>query len=232
MPNSTQTFLSWLDTWIKNLPTAALEDITSPPGQTAIVSSDLLKGFCTEGPLASPRIAGIVSNAVDIFEHAHELGVPHYLLLEDAHEPEAVEFEAYPPHCMEGTKESETIDELKNLPFSDQFTILPKNSTSATNGTDLIPWLEDHPEVTTFVIVGDCTDICVYQAAIELRVRANVLGQEEARVVVPADCVQTYDMPVEAAQEVGALPHEGDLLNRIFLYHMALNGIEVFASLT
>ncbi len=232
MPTSAQTFLNWLDEWMENLPTAALNDVASSSERTAVVSSDMLKGFCTEGPLASSRIAEIVPNAVDIFERSHALGVPHYLLLEDTHDPEAVEFEAYPPHCVEGTEESETIDELKNLPFSDQFTILPKNSTSATAGTDLIPWLEDHPEVTTFIIVGNCTDICVYQAAIELRVRANALGQAEARMVVPANCVQTYDMPVEVAEEVGGLPHDGDLLHQIFLYHMALNGVEIFASLT
>jgi hypothetical protein len=65
-----------------------------------------------------------------------------------------------------------------------------------------------------------------------LRLRANVLGLRQVRVIVPADCVQTYDLPVETAQELGALPHDGDLLHRVFLYHMALNGIEVVAQLT
>jgi hypothetical protein len=65
-----------------------------------------------------------------------------------------------------------------------------------------------------------------------LRLRANVLGLRDFRVVVPADGVQTYDMPVETALQLGALPHDGDLLHRIFLYSMALNGIEVVARLT
>ena len=39
-------------------------------------------------------------------------------------------------------------------------------------------------------------------------------------------------MPVETALQLGALPHDGDLLHRIFLYSMALNGIEVVARLT
>jgi hypothetical protein len=50
------------------------------------------------------------------------------------------------------------------------------------------------------------------------------------RVVVPADCVDTYDLPVAVAQSLGALPHAADLLHLIFLYHMALNGIEVVAT--
>ena len=99
-------------------------------------------------------------------------------------------------------------------------------------GTDLGPWLEAHPAVTTFIVVGDCTDICVYLAAMYLRLRANVLGLRHVRVIVPADCVQTYDMSIATAEELGALPHDGDLLHRVFLYHMALNGIQVVAHLT
>jgi len=109
--------------------------------------------------------------------------------------------------------------------------VIPKKSISSSIGTALGTWLENHPQVTTFIIVGDCTDLCVYQAAMYLRLRANVLGQKDVRVVIPADCVQTYDLPVETAEEIGAMPHDGDLLHRLFLYHMALNGIEVVARL-
>jgi nicotinamidase-related amidase len=231
MDPKSRAFLDWLDQWEQNLPSLDLETVAADPAQVALVSQDLLKGFCDVGPLASERVAGIVPAVVDVFERAHDLGVRHFLLLQDTHEPDAVEFSAYPPHCVAGSEESETIDELKELPFSHLFTILPKNSISSQIGTDLEPWLDDHPEVTTFIVVGDCTDICVYHGAVFLRVRANVLGQEDARIVVPANCVQTFDMPVETAQEIGAMPHDGDLLHRIFLYQMALNGVEVVASL-
>ena len=43
-------------------------------------------------------------------------------------------------------------------------------------------------------------------------------------IIVPADCVDTYDLPVETAERVGALPHDANLLHPLFLYHMALNG--------
>jgi nicotinamidase-related amidase len=196
------------------------------------VSQDLVKGFAEVGPLASARIAGIVPAVVDLFERAHGLGVGHFLLLQDTHDADAVEFSAYPPHCVAGSEESETIDALAQLPFSNLFTVVPKNTISSSVGTDLERWLDGHPEVTTFIVVGDCTDICVYHGAVYLRVRANALGQEEARTVVPANCVQTFDMPVAVAKQIGALPHDGDLLHRVFLYHMALNGVEVVASLS
>nr|HID14296.1 cysteine hydrolase [Anaerolineae bacterium] len=224
-------FLDWLARWKTDLPSLDLEEVVSDPARVALVSQDLLKGFCNQGPLSSPRAASIIPGVVHLFQRAHDLGVRHFLLLQDAHTPDAVEFSAYPPHCVAGTEESETIDELSNLPFSNLFTVFPKNSISSSVGTALEAWLEAHPMVTTFIVVGVCTDICIYHVAMYLRVRANVLGQRDARIVVPADCVQTYDMPVETAEELGALPHDGDLLHRIFLYSMALNGVEVVAHL-
>jgi nicotinamidase-related amidase len=232
MESNGKAFLDWLYQWERDLRPLSLSSLVAEPADVALVSQDLLKGFCDVGPLASERAAGIVPSVVDVFRSAHGLGVRHFLLLQDTHDPDAVEFSAYPPHCVAGSEESETIDALQKLPFSDAFTVLPKNSISSHLGTDLELWLDDHPEVTTFIVVGVCTDICVYHAALYLRVRANVLGQEKARVVVPADCAQTFHMGVETAREIGALPHDGDLLHRVFLYHMALNNVEVVAHLT
>ncbi len=226
-----EAFLEWLKEWEANLPPVPLTSVVADPSRTAILSVDLIKGFCTIGPLASPRVAGIVPTVAALFQRAYDLGVRHFILTQDAHDADAVEFGAFPAHCVAGTPESETVDELKALPFSDLYVIVPKKSISSSIGTDLVPWLESHPAVNTFIVVGDCTDLCVYQAAMFLRLRANVLGLKDFRVVVPADCVQTYDMPVEVARQVGAMPHDGDLLHRIFLYSMALNGIEVVATL-
>ena len=222
-----RAFLEWLQEWENGLSPLDLAEAIDDPDRVAIVSEDLLKGFCDVGPLASDRAASIVPAAVGLFERAHALGVRHFLLFQDTHEQGAVEFSAYPPHCMEGTEESETIDELQGLAFSNLFTVLRKNTISSSVGTDLDAWLRDHPKVDTFIIVGVCTDICVYQAAVHFRVRANALGQDDARIIVPADAVQTFDTPVEVAEEIGAMPHDGDLLHRVFLYHMALNGVEV-----
>ncbi len=47
------------------------------------------------------------------------------------------------------------------------------------------------------------------------------------RVIIPQNCVQTYDRSIAIAESQGGLAHDGDLLHGVFLYHMALNGIEV-----
>jgi nicotinamidase-related amidase len=232
MTADSKPFLEWLTRWEGNLPEVDVGEVIPDPAGVALISVDLTNGFCCKGPLASPRVARIVPAAVHLFHRVHDLGVRHFLLLQDTHDADAIEFFAYPPHAVAGTTESATIDELKNLPFSHLFVVMPKNSVSCDIGTDLGPWLEAHPAVTTFIVVGDCTDICVYLAAMYLRLRANVLGLRDVRVIVPADCVQTYDMSVATAEELGALPHDGDLLHRVFLCHMALNGIQVVAHLT
>jgi len=48
---------------------------------------------------------------------------------------------------------------------------------------------------------------------------------------VPADAVNTYDLTVENAAAIGAFPHPGDFFHQVFLYHMALNGIQVVRAL-
>jgi nicotinamidase-related amidase len=121
--------------------------------------------------------------------------------------------------------------EFKALPFFDRFITMPKNSISSTLGTQLPTWLDAHPEVSNYIVVGDCTDLCTYELAMDLRLRANALQRATARVILPADCVDTYDLPVQTADELDIFPHHGDLLHLIFLYSMALNGVQVVANI-
>jgi hypothetical protein len=54
--------------------------------------------------------------------------------------------------------------------------------------------------------------------------------QMQRRVIVPANCVDTYDLPTETAIQAGLTPHPADLMHALFLYHMALNGVEIVQS--
>ena len=223
-------FLEYLESWLKNLPAANLKALLIYPEQTAIVSVDMTNGFCYVGPLSSPRVAAIVDPIRTLFSAAWSLGLRHILLSQDTHKADALEFAQWPPHCIRGTKECETVDELKSLPFFEQMMFLPKNSISAGLNTGLQSWIDLHSEVKNFIVVGDCTDLCIYQLAMYLRVDANE-HHLERRVIVPADCIQTYDLSVAAAKSIGAVPHPGDLMHAVFLYHMALNGVEVVCTL-
>jgi nicotinamidase-related amidase len=223
-------FVDYLEEWLAGLEEVSLRDLVIDPARTAVVSVDILKGFCDFGPLSSPRVGAIVKPITRLFEQAWSLGVRHILLTQDTHEPDAVEFEQWPPHCVRGTTEAEPVDAFKALPFFDQLLQLPKNSIHSELHTGLSAWIADHPQVDTFIVVGDCTDLCTYQLAMHLRLEANA-RQLVRRVVVPVEAVDTYDRPVAAAREQGGFPHPGDLMHAVFLYHMALNGVAVVAGL-
>jgi nicotinamidase-related amidase len=221
-------FLSALVTWERDLPALAWNDLRAEAqqGRVALISVDMINGFCHEGVLSSPRVKGIIPAVVSAFESAYSLGVREFVLAQDCHTPDSVEFADFPPHCQAGTSEAETIPELAQLPFTGLYQIVLKNSLNAFYGTNLGEWLEAHRNLSAAVIVGNCTDLCVYQMALHLKLYANAHNLK-MRVIVPENAVQTYDMPVETANALGALPHDGDFLHLVFLYHMRLNGVEV-----
>ena len=223
-------FLDYLVGWRAGLPALDLAAELKEPQRAAVVVVDLTRGFCTDGPLSSPRVQAVVAPIVRLVERAHALGVPHFVLPQDTHEPDAVEFESFAPHCVRGTPESVTAPELTALPFADQFVVIAKNSINSTLAPGWQAWRAQHADVRTFIVAGDCTDYCIYQLAMALRVSANSNQERDLRVIVPADCVDTYDLPVDAAQSLGILPHAGDLIHLVFLYHMALNGVEIVAT--
>lgn len=223
-------FLGWLDTWVSGLPALDLAAYISEKGlkpeNIAVISADLVVGFCYKGTLSSPRIAGVVESSAELFTRAHDLGVRQFVLVQEYHSHKAVEFEQFAPHCIRGTEEADTVEALASLPFADLFEVVHKNSLHPALHTDMDKWLAQHPEVNTFITVGDCTDLCLYQLVMHLKLGANAVDKR-VNVIVPANCVQTYDLPLDIAAEIGAMPHDGDLMHAIFLYHMALNGAQV-----
>ncbi len=221
-------FLQALVTWERDLPTSTWADLAAEAqlGRVALFSVDMVNGFCHEGALSSPRVKGIIPAVVTAFKDAYALGVRNFVLPQDCHTPTSVEFANFPPHCQAGTSEANTIPELEQLPFRDLYTIISKNSLNAFYGTDLSAWLHEHRDLSTAIIVGNCTDLCVYQLAMHLKLSANA-ANSKLRVIVPANAVQTYDTPLELARKIGALPHDGATMHLLFLYHMCLNGVEI-----
>jgi len=221
-----ENFLIYLHDWVSALQARDSKELFKEPDNVAILSVDVINGFCKAGPLASPRVAAIIPPIVQLFKTAWQSGCRNILLIQDTHEANAVEFSAFPPHCIRGTEEAQTVSEIKELPFFDQFSIIEKNSVASALNTGLDHWIADHPTVNTYIIVGDCTDLCTYQLAMHLRLTANAY-QKPWRVLVPADCCDTYDTSIEVARNLGIYAHPADFFHQTFLYHMALNGVEV-----
>jgi nicotinamidase-related amidase len=221
------TFLDWLDGWYDSLPRVSFAEALPDPARATILVTDLIVGFCTEGALASERIQDVVPATVRLLEEGHARGMRRFLFAQDTHDPETPEFGAWPVHCVRGTRESEMVPELAPLPFASEFTVIEKNALSAAVSPELQQWLESNDDVTHYLVTGDCTDLCVYQMAMYVRMWANATNRVGKTVIVDASAVQTYELSVEATAASGGMPHPGDLMHRLFLYHLALNGVKV-----
>jgi len=242
-----------MDEWYRNLESISLKDLI--PGEdvakhTFVFSADMIKGFCKKGNLASPRVDAISEPIAELFVRMHGASVDNFVLVQEWHDPEAKEFQAFPEHGIAGTEEAQTIPELTELPFFYKFIIFLKNALTPAwsyREKQHEPPPYTHPiypigtkpvfresfdeylaaqDMRTVVIVGNCTDLCVRELAMHLRMWANQ-RQKDMRIVIPANCVETFDLPIEVAEKIGAMPHPGDVHHVWTLYEMARNGIEV-----
>ncbi len=180
--------------------------------QTAFVIVDMINGFAREGALQSPRVEGLIPKIAELSKACDELHIAK-LALADCHTEASPEFDAYPEHCLTGTSEGEIVDELKEI---GGYILIPKNSTNGFHEEAFQKWFSENGHINTFVITGDCTDICIQQFAIALKTWFN-MNNVNGRVIVPVNAVETYDFGL----------HNGDMMNVMALYSMILNGIEV-----
>ena len=94
--------------------------------------------------------------------------------------------------------------------------VLLQDTLHPSLGTPFDHWLEGHLKVWTAIVAGNCTDLCVYQLAMHLRLRANALNLAAVRVIVPSEAVDTYDVAEEAPPSSGAKIHPGDFFHQVF----------------
>jgi nicotinamidase-related amidase len=229
MPSSdTPQFVS---RWLETVPAARLDEIAPDPAATAIFGADIINGFLREGPLSSDRVDGITQPVLDLVRRAWDHGVRDFVFLQDTHTEDNPEFNAYPPHALAGTSESEMIPELANLPFADQFTVIEKNSLHPAVETEFDDWWDAHPNLRTAIVIGDCTDLCVTALAMHLRLRANALGIQDFQVIVPIDCVDTFDIPDGPEVEPGTA-HPAQFFHDVWLYYLQSNTIRIVTSIS
>ena len=102
----------------------------------------------------------------------------------DNHEPDDLEFEMFPEHCVRGTSETEIIPELVDF----EGDVIPKQRYSGFFNTDLDERLRKlDPE--KIIVCGVCTNVCVMHTVADARNR-------DYRVEVPADAVASYSEEV------------------------------------
>lgn len=209
MKRSMETIKEMLD-MLEGLQGIKLTDLQGD--RTALVIVDMINGFAREGALKSDRVEELIPEIVRLSKKSDELGVQK-ISFADCHTEASPEFGAYPKHCMAGTSEADVVDEIKEV---GGYKLIEKNSTNGFHEEEFKKWLADNPQITNFIVTGDCTDICVQQFAITLKTWFN-MQNKNYRIIVPMNAVDTYDLGV----------HNGDLVNVMALYNMIINGVEV-----
>ena len=111
-------------------------------------------------------------------------------------------------HALKGDTQAEAVDELRNLDFFSEMKTFYKNSLSIAYSQEFNKFIS---KFDSFVIMGDCTDMCIYQLVSHLRLSANEQNLKR-EIIVPANLVQTYDAP----------GHSGDFYQNVFLHHMQM----------
>ncbi len=196
--------------WLDQRPELCLSQLD--PKRTALIIVDMINGFAREGALQSPRVEKIIAPIVCLTRACQKAGIP-VLAFADSHGEMSPEFRAYPPHCLAGTNEAELVDELKAL---GGYRLFLKNSVNGFLETEFQQWLKEHQAIDQYLVVGDCTDICIQQLAVTLKAWFN-MNNRESRVIVPVNAVDTFD---------GGL-HHGDLMHEMALFMMSGNGVEI-----
>src|SRR5664279_4602835 len=90
-----EPFLRYVAEWEAGLTARPLAEVAADPGRVAIVSVDVINGFCNTGTLASQRVQSIVAPIAALFRRAEAAGIQNMLLVQEAHEPNALEFAQY-----------------------------------------------------------------------------------------------------------------------------------------
>ncbi len=153
-----------------------------------LIVVDLLKGFVTEGNLASGSIKKIIPEAIRLVEEflQKEQAV---IFVKDSHTPDSVEFNSFPQHCIKGTKEAEMVEEL--IKYESEVLIAEKNAISAMYSKEFMRHITNLKKIEECVIIGCESDMCVANLAMPLK---SYYDQQNIKmdIIIPENAVATY----------------------------------------
>jgi len=158
----------------------------------ALIVVDVQNGFLREGNLASEHCLAVLPAVQDEVDRALAAD-ERVFFTADTHEPDDLEFEIFPPHCIRGTHEAELVDELKGYLERDDCHLIPSRRYSALFETQLEGLLHRF-NIDEVRVCGVCTDICVQQTVADLRNR-------DIGVTVVGAGTATFDAPGHGVDE-------------------------------
>ena len=177
--------------------------------KTMLFIIDMNNGFAKKGALYSDRVEALI-NPITNLAKILEAKNCEIIAFTDSHNKDSIELRSYPTHCLENDYESKIVDEISTIK---NLKVIPKNST---NGFFC---LEDKnfKNIDNIIVVGDCTDICIYQFVVTLKAYFNQ-NNIDKNIIVPMNLVDTYHIDNI---------HNAEIMNIVFFNSMIQNGVEV-----
>ena len=160
---------------------------------------DMVKGFLEPGHnlYCGDESREIIPRVHSLLARERAAG-SEIIFISDHHDPDDLEFQIFPVHCVKGTEEPDVIPELSEFVTKDN--VIPKNRYSGFFNTALEARLAaGKPD--KIIICGVCTDICVLHTTSDARNR-------DYPVEVPSDCVASFNPDAHE----WALSHLKDIL--------------------
>ncbi|TYH94099.1 hypothetical protein ES332_A12G017500v1 [Gossypium tomentosum] len=206
---------------------------------TGLVLVDIINGFCTVGAgNLAPRepnrqISRTISESVRLARLFCDKKLPVMAFL-DSHHPDKPE-DPYPPHCIQGTDESNLVPALQWIQNETNVTIRRKDcydgylgSMEADGSNVFADWVKNN-HIEAILVVGVCTDICVLDfvcSTLSVRNRGFLAPLKD--VIVYSRACTTFDVPLHiATNNKGALPHPQELMHHIGLYMAKERGAKI-----
>jgi len=145
--------------------------------RTALLITDMQNDFVRpEGRLCVPTALATVNPIKGLLDKAKAAGV-RTVFVQDTHLRPDKETAIWPEHCVKDTWGWQFVDEL--LPLAHEL-VLQKSRYDAFYGTSLDHYLKTVWEISTLIVVGTVSNICVLHTVGSANLRW-------LKVVVPAD---------------------------------------------
>lgn len=157
-----------------------------------LIVVDMVNGFVREGVLHDEVIANVIDRQKEIIDdyiQNEEL----IIFIKDTHTENSIEKKRFgnTNHCLQGTHEAQLVDELKEYEEMNNVISIPKNSTSFMEAPLFRKVVKDLDNVTTYDVIGCCTDICVVNGTMGLA-NYNDEWNRDVNINVHEDAIETY----------------------------------------
>ena len=180
------------------------------------INIDMVNGFVKEGSLAAPSIMRVVPRQIELLNDYLNDDDKAMIFIRDEHTGNSVEFKTFGIHCLQGTKETRVIDELKE--YQKNAYDFTKNSTNFVFAPGFREQIERLENLKTVLLMGCLSEVCVKNGGITLRNYFDQINRN-IDIYVAEDAIDTYDAPGHNAEEVTMRAIED----------MKANGIKVLA---